>query len=96
VRIMFDLHPDLLLRALIHSDGCRSINRATSKLKAGGTTKYEYVRYLFPNESGHVRGAFISACLALGIEYRFNKPNSISVARRGSVAILESIVGPKR
>jgi hypothetical protein len=32
----------------------------------------------------------------LGIEYRFNKPNSISVARRGSVAILESIVGPKR
>lgn len=93
-RIMLNLHPALLLRGLIHSDGCSCINRVKRKVTSG-VRRYEYVRYLFSNESGHIRGAFISACLRLGIDYRFNKPTSISVARRESVAILESIVGPK-
>jgi hypothetical protein len=39
---------------------------------------------------------FRDACDLIGVEYRNNRPNSISVARRDSVAKLDAIVGPKR
>jgi hypothetical protein len=35
-------------------------------------------------------------CDLIGVEYRNNRANSISVARRDSVAKLDAIVGPKR
>jgi hypothetical protein len=93
-RIAFDLYPELLLRGLLHSDGCRCLNRVTRPTKAG-PKKYVYPRYFFSNMSGHIRGFFIEACGRLGVEYHYNQPNSISVARRDSVAILDSFVGPK-
>ncbi|MBA2327591.1 MAG: hypothetical protein H0V95_13235 [Actinobacteria bacterium] len=93
-RIAYDLHPELLIRGLIHSDGCRCINRVTSRTESGPNT-YEYPRYFFTNVSGHIRGIFLGACRRLGIDYHYNQPTSISIARRESVALLDSFVGPK-
>jgi hypothetical protein len=90
-RFAIEIRPDLFVRGLIHSDGCRVINR----VKAHGR-RYEYGRYFFTNESTDVRWLFIAACERLGINARHNKRNSVSVARRESVASRDRIVGPKR
>ena len=39
--IVYDRHPEHLVRGLIHSDGCRCINRVTSETKSG-IKRYEY------------------------------------------------------
>jgi len=54
------------------------------------------LRYFFKNESDDIRYLFIDACARLGVDARHNTRNSVSVARRESVAVLEEIVGPKR
>jgi hypothetical protein len=46
--------------------------------------------------SADIRGIFGRACDQLGIEWRANNRWSLSVARRGSVALLDESVGPKR
>jgi hypothetical protein len=93
-QIAFDDRPELLLRGLIHSDGCRCINRVKRITKAGAK-RYEYPRYFFKNESGHIRGIFIEACRRVGVEWRWDGPTQISIARRRSVALLDTFVGPK-
>ena len=55
-----------------------------------------YPRYHFSNVSADIRGIFGRACDQLGIEWRANNRCSLSVARRGSVALLDEFVGPKR
>jgi hypothetical protein len=80
--------PGMFLRGLIHSDGCRVQN----KVRHG---KYAYPRYFFTNESLEIQQLFREACDVIGIEHRNNRRNSISVARRASVALLDEIVGPK-
>ena len=89
-RFVLEIRPDLFVRGLIHSDGCRVINRVTVRGK-----QYTYPRYFFNNESGDIRALFIDACERLGVSARHNNHNSVSVARRESVAILDRIVGPK-
>ena len=81
--------PGSFVRGLIHSDGCR----VTNKVWHG---KYAYPRYFFNNESLDIQQLFRDACDLVGVEYRNNNPNSISVARRDSVAKLDLFVGPKR
>jgi hypothetical protein len=81
--------PGLFLRGLIHSDGCRVVNRVS-----GG--RYAYPRYFFDNESPDIRQLFRDACGLVGVECRDNRRNGISVARRESVARLDEFVGPKR
>jgi Homeodomain-like domain-containing protein len=81
--------PGMLVRGLIHSDGCRVINRVVQR-------KYAYPRYFFTNESQDIQQLFRDACDLIGVEYRNNDRKNISVARRASVAILDEIVGPKR
>jgi hypothetical protein len=88
--IALDKHPDQLVRGLIHSDGCRCINRVKVRGK-----RYEYVRYLFSNRSLDIQALYMEACERLGIEARPNNTMSISVARRESVERLDAIVGPK-
>lgn len=88
--IALDHHPDQFIRGLVHSDGCRFINRVHVR----GRT-YEYVRYTFTNLSSDIRGLFFDACARLDIDARLNTPISISVARRASVERLDAIVGPK-
>lgn len=81
--------PRPLLRGLIHSDGCRVLNRAS------GTDYPPYPRYHFTNASADIREIFTRTCDAIGVEWRYNDPRNISVARRASVAILDSFIGPK-
>jgi hypothetical protein len=83
-------HPRPFLRGLIHSDGCRATNRVHVKGRW-----YAYPRYFFSNESADIRGLFGYACDLVGVEWRPNRRNSISVARRASVAVLDEFVGPK-
>ena len=84
---LVDLDPRPLIRGLLHSDGCRVL------IWVNGTP---YPRYHFSNVSADIRGVFGRACDQLGIEWRHNNPWSLSVARRGSVALLDEFVRPKR
>jgi hypothetical protein len=86
--------PRPLIRGLIHSDGCRATNIIYRSLPSG-TRTYSYPRYFFSNMSDDIQGIFTDALDQLGIEWRQNRFNSISVARRASVAALEVFVGPK-
>jgi hypothetical protein len=81
-------HPRMLLRGLIHSDGCRVMNRVW-----GG--KYSYPRYFFTNRSGDILQIFRGACDVLGIRYRNSRPDTISIARRKDITALDRFVGPK-
>jgi hypothetical protein len=82
--------PDQLLRGLIHSDGCRCINRIRHPKRT-----YAYPRYLFSNRSADIHQIFCEHCDLLGIAWRQDGPYNISVARRASVALLDEFVGPK-
>jgi uncharacterized protein (DUF983 family) len=79
-------HPKPLIRGLIHSDGCRVVNRSMGRL---------YLRYMFTNASADIRSIFCDACDQLGISWRQPKERDISIARRDSVALLDTFVGPK-
>ncbi|MEN3537782.1 helix-turn-helix domain-containing protein [Microbispora sp. ZYX-F-249] len=87
-------HPGPLARGLIHSDGYRGTNRV--RRPVGGEDKwYEYPRYLFKNESADILRLYGEALDRLGVAWRYNKRNEISVARRDAVARLDEFVGPK-
>lgn len=86
---LVDLDPRPLVRGLIHSDGCRVLNRAY------GTDYPPYPRYHFDNVSADIRKIFTDACDALGVEWRQSNARCISVARRASVAKLDAFIGPK-
>lgn len=81
-------YPRQLLRGLIHSDGCRTVNRVWNG-------KYAYPRYFFINNSGDILQIFRNACDAIGVDHRNSKPNTISVARRNAVAALDAFIDPK-
>ncbi|GAB3186083.1 hypothetical protein FHX75_1683 [Micromonospora palomenae] len=83
-------HPGDFLRGLFHSGGCRVSNRVTVRGKA-----YVYPRYMFTNESADIMGLCQWALDLLGIAWRMNRRNSVSVARREAVAALDQHVGPK-
>lgn len=86
--IAIERNPELLLRGLIHSDGCRTINR----VKGG---RYCYVRYMFSNRSVDIRRIFADACDRAGIEWRQSYHWMISVSQRGSVEKMDRFIGPK-
>ncbi|HEY7010898.1 MAG TPA: helix-turn-helix domain-containing protein [Jatrophihabitantaceae bacterium] len=79
-----------LIRGLIHSDGCRALNRVVVRGKP-----YEYPRYFFANESRDILAIMGWALDLVGVQWRYNRPNSISVAGRASVGLLDTYVGPK-
>jgi hypothetical protein len=60
-----------------------------------GERWYEYPRYLFVNESADILFLCGQVLDQLGVEWRFSKPNTISVAKRDAVARLDEFVGPK-
>jgi hypothetical protein len=90
-RLALALHPEQLLRGLIHSDGCRCINRVTGR----NGSRYAYVRYMFNNRSADIRQIFADACGRLDIEVRQMNRFTLSVARQDSVNRLEQFIGPK-
>lgn len=82
--------PGHFVRGLFHSDGCRVVNRVK---KAG--KGYEYPRYLLANESADILALAGWALDLLGVAWRLNRPNSLSVARRDAVTLLDEHVGAK-
>lgn len=88
-------HPGALVRGLIHSDGCRTVNRFKTTLPSGRVAEYAYPRYFFSNLSADIRAIFCEHCELLGIRWTQANHRNISVAHRHSVAILEALVGPK-
>lgn len=88
-------HPKHLLRGLMHSDGCRCVNRFTVVLPKGGPREYSYVRYFFSNLSGDILAIFCKHCELLGIRWTQSNHRNISISHRRSVALMDSFVGPK-
>jgi hypothetical protein len=88
-------NPEALIRGLIHSDGCRSLNRFSTELPSGRVATYEYPRYFFSNLSADIREIFCDHCDLLGIRWTLSNPRNVSVAHRRSVALLDGFVGPK-
>jgi hypothetical protein len=93
-QVIVDRYPGDFVRGLIHSDGCRGLNRVR-RVRADGDHWYEYPRYLFVNMSQDILGLCGQALDRLGVEWRFSKPTTISVAKREAVARLDAHVGPK-
>ena len=91
-----DEHPEAFLRGLIHSDGCRTVNRFKTRLPSGRTAEYAYPRYFFSNLSADIRGLFCASCDRLGIRWSKSNPRNISISHRDGVAALDAFVGPKR
>ena len=87
---LVDADPWPLIRGLIHSDGCRSINRVRTRGQS-----YSYPRYFFANESTDILAIMGGALDRVGVAWRLNRPNSISVARRDAVALMDARIGPK-
>jgi hypothetical protein len=85
-----DRQPEQLIRGLLHSDGCRVMNRVCVN-----GTDYAYPRYFFTQVSKDIQGIFCRALDRLAIEYSFSsRGKDVSIARRESVARLDSFVGP--
>ena len=95
-REIVDAFPREFLRGLIHSDGCRTVNRFSTKLPSGRMAEYAYPRYFFSNLSADIRGLFCDYCDRLGIRWTQSNPRNISISHRRSVALLDEFVGPKR
>lgn len=93
-----DAHPWDFIRGLVHSDGCR-ITNWTTRLIGGERKRYEYPRYFFTNVSDDIRQLFTSTLDGLGVEWthctRHGKPYNIAVARKASVALMDTHIGPK-
>lgn len=66
-------HPSDFLTGLIHSDGCRCLNRVKG---------YVYPRYFFTNLSADIRGLFVWACHLVGVDCRPTNARNIAVSRR--------------
>ena len=96
--VIVNVHPWEFIRGFIHSDGCR-ITNWTTRLVAGERKRYEYPRYFFANKSDDVRKLFTDALDRVGVEWttlaRGSDPFNVSVARKASVALMDTHVGPK-
>jgi len=86
-RSIVDRFPAPLLRGLIHSDGCRVLNKVNGRA---------YPRYEFSNASPDIHNLFTRACDLMGVEWRPRSLRVLSVARRSSVRLLDEFIGPKR
>jgi hypothetical protein len=83
--------PQEFVAGLIHSDGCRATNNVVVRGKA-----YSYPRYFFSNVSEDILRICGEVLTDLGVEWKKNRWNSISIAKRESVAYLDTFIGPKR
>jgi hypothetical protein len=94
-REIVDAHPWPFVRGLIHSDGCRTVNRFKTRLPSGRVAEYAYPRYFFSNLSTDIRGLFCESCERLGLRWTQSNHRNISISHRTSVALLDENVGPK-
>jgi hypothetical protein len=94
-REIVDEFPREFLRGLLHSDGCRTVNRFKTRLPSGRLAEYAYPRWFFSNRSADIRGLFCEYCERVGIRWTQSNPRNISVSHRKSVALLDTFVGAK-
>jgi hypothetical protein len=87
-------YPGEFAKGLFHSDGWRGVNRVRRKL-ADGDRWYEYLRYLFINESGDILRSCGETLDQLGVAWRFFATERDMRGRRQAVARLDEFVGPK-
>jgi hypothetical protein len=87
-------YPELFLRGLFNSDGCRVANWA-SRTVGGVQRRYQYPRYMFSNESADIMRLCQWALDLLEIPWRMPRRNALSVARREAVGKLDEFIGPK-
>ena len=80
-------HPELFLRGLIHSDGCRFENTGRGGWRAS--------RYAFYNLSDDIIALFCWACELLELHWTESK-NTIYVSRKADVARMDEFIGSKR
>lgn len=71
-------------------------NQPGQRTVAGKDKWYEYPRYFFSNNSRDIHGLLGRYLDQLGIEWRMSNANNLSIAKRDSVARLDTFVGPKR
>lgn len=97
-RDIVDAYPWEFVRGLIHSDGCRIINW-TTRVVGGERKRYEYPRYFFTNKSDDIRKLLTDTLDQVGVEWttlaRGSDPFNVSIARKGSVALMDAYVGAK-
>ncbi|WP_053849291.1 helix-turn-helix domain-containing protein [Streptomyces sp. NRRL B-24085] len=89
-----DAYPWEFIRGLIHSDGCRMTNWAT-RVVAGERKRYEYPRYFFTNLSGDIIRLFTDTLDKVGVDWKQANSRNVSIARKASVALMDTHVGPK-
>lgn len=95
-RALVDEYPRELIRGLLHSDGCRVVNRFTVELPSGRCVEYAYPRYFFSNLSSDIRALFREYCARIGVHSTQSNARNVSVSDRQSVAVLDSFGGEKR
>lgn len=78
--------PGHLIRGLIHSDGCRSLNT--------GRGGWVHPRYSFRNSSTDIHEIFRNACDLLDVHWTA-APEITYVSRKADVARLDEFIGPK-
>jgi hypothetical protein len=94
-REIVDRFPREFLRGLLHSDGCRTVNRFKTTLPSGRVAEYAYPRWFFSNRSADIRGLFCEYCERLGVRWTQSNPRNISISHRVSVALVDSFVPAK-
>ena len=94
-REIVDRFPQEFLRGLLHSDGCRTVNRFKTTLPSGRVAEYAYPRWFFSNRSADIRALFCEYCERLGVRWTQSNPRNISVSHRRSVALLDAFVPMK-
>jgi hypothetical protein len=77
--------PHLLLRGLIHSDGCRFMNTGRN---------WRCPRYSFSNLSADIRLIFTKACDELGLRWT-TSGRTVYVSRKADVEKMDRFIGPK-
>ena len=87
-------YPAQLIRGLIHSDGCRSMNTVVRRWSERSAI-YSYPRYFFSNASDDIRLLFTDACNVLGVRWTRTNERLVAVSRRDDVAFLDTFIGPK-
>jgi hypothetical protein len=78
--------PHLLLRGLIHSDGCRFMNT--------GRAGWRHPRYSFTNLSSDIRRIFTDACELMNLHWT-TSGHVVYVSRKADVARMDEFIGPK-
>jgi len=83
-------YPLEFVTGLIHSDGCRCMNKVVTRGKP-----YWYPRYFFTNSSADILSLCSVAFDVIGVNWTQNNWNSLSVAQKASVAYLDTFIGMK-